>query len=41
MGGSHVLRYGIYAVVHTVMGVSLGVFLVLLWRSLGGRRAAG
>lgn len=34
MGGVHVLRYGIYAVVHTGMGVSLGVFLVLLWRSL-------
>ncbi|MEZ4387039.1 MAG: hypothetical protein R3D98_05595 [Candidatus Krumholzibacteriia bacterium] len=37
MGGSHVLRYGLYAVVHTAMGVSLGVFLVLLWRSLGRR----
>ena len=35
LGGSHVLRYGVYAVVHTGMGVALGVFLVLLWRSLG------
>ncbi len=24
-----------YAVIHTGMGVSLGVFLVSLWRSLG------
>ena len=41
MAGSHLLRYGVYAVVHTGMGVSLGVFLVLLWRSLGrGARAA-
>ncbi len=36
MGGSHVVRYGVYAVVHVGMGVSLGVFLVLLWRSLRG-----
>lgn len=34
MGGSHLLRYGVYAVVHTGMAVTLGVFLVLLWRSL-------
>jgi hypothetical protein len=40
MGGSHVLRYGIYAVVHTVMGVTLGAFLVLLWRSLGRGQSA-
>ena len=37
MGGSHVLRYGVWAVAHVGMGVSLGVFLVLLWRSLGRR----
>ncbi len=37
MGGSHVLRYGIYGVVHTGMAVGLGVFLVLLWRSLSVR----
>lgn len=35
LGGSHVLRYTIYAVVHSGMGISLGVFLVALWRSLG------
>jgi hypothetical protein len=40
MGGSHVVRYGVYAVVHTGMGVALGVFLVLLWRSLRSRAAA-
>ena len=40
MGGSHVLRYGIYAVVHTGMAVALGVFLVLLWRSLRGATEA-
>ena len=37
MGGSHVLRYGVYAVVHAGMGVALGVFLVLLWKSLNRR----
>lgn len=35
MGGNHALRYGIYAVVHSGLGISLGVFLVALWRSLG------
>ncbi len=39
MGGSHALRYGIYGVVHTLMGVTLGVFLVALWRSLKGAPA--
>lgn len=34
LGGSAALRYGIYAVIHTGMGVTLGVFLVALWRSL-------
>ena len=34
LGGSHVLRYGVYAVIHAGMGVALGVFLVFLWRSL-------
>jgi len=37
MGGSHLLRYGVYAVVHTGMAVTLGVFLVMLWRSLKDR----
>ena len=40
LGGSHVLRYGVWAVAHVGMGVSLGVFLVLLWRSLGRRATA-
>jgi hypothetical protein len=35
MGGIHALRYGIYAAVHSGMGITLGVFLVMLWRSLG------
>ena len=39
MAGSHVLRYVLYAVVHSGMGVSLGVFLVALWRSLAGGEA--
>jgi len=34
MGGSHLARLGIYALVHAGMGVTLGVFVVLLWRSL-------
>jgi hypothetical protein len=34
-GGAHVLRYVVYAVVHTGMGLTLGAFLVSLWRSLG------
>lgn len=34
MGGNHALRYGIYGLVHSVMGIALGVFLVALWRSL-------
>lgn len=37
LGGSHVVRYAVYAVVHTGMGVTLGAFLVALWRSLGKR----
>jgi hypothetical protein len=37
MGGIHALRYGIYAVVHSGMGITLGVFLVVLWRSLGSK----
>ncbi len=35
MGGIHTLRYGIYAVVHSGLAITLGVFLVALWRSLG------
>lgn len=34
LGGQHVLRYAVYGVSHTVLGVCLGVFLVALWRSL-------
>lgn len=39
LGGVPALRYGIYAVIHTGMAVTLGVFLVALWRSLGRRQA--
>ncbi len=35
LGGSAAVRYAVYAVIHTGMGVTLGVFLVGLWRSLG------
>ena len=41
MGGLHVLRYAVYGVVHTGMGLALGAFLVLLWRSLGSGARAG
>jgi hypothetical protein len=34
MGGTHAVRYIVYAAVHTGMGVTLGAFLVALWRSL-------
>jgi hypothetical protein len=34
LAGSHTLRYALYAVVHSGMGITLGVFLVALWRSL-------
>lgn len=37
MGGIHALRYGVYGVVHSGMGLALGVVLVMLWRSLRGR----
>lgn len=36
-GGVHVLRYGVYGAVHAALGVSLVVFLALLWRSLRPR----
>ncbi len=39
LGGHGVMRYAVYALVHSGMGVALGVFLVALWRSLGRRRA--
>jgi hypothetical protein len=39
MAGNAVLRYAVYAVVHAGMGVTLGVVLVALWRSLGTRPA--
>ncbi len=35
MAGSSSLRYVVYALVHSGMGISLGIFLVGLWRSLG------
>lgn len=41
LGGSAVLRFVLYAVIHTGMGVTLGVFLVALWRSLGRAGRAG
>jgi hypothetical protein len=34
MAGSSSLRFTAYAVVHSGMGISLGIFLVGLWRSL-------
>ncbi len=34
LGGSPALRAALYGVIHTGMGVTLGVFLVGLWRSL-------
>lgn len=40
MGGSASLRYAVYAIIHSGMGVTLGVFLVALWRSLGRRSGA-
>ena len=40
LGGSHLLRMGLYGIIHTGMGVTLGVFLVALWRSLRLRGAA-
>lgn len=39
MVGNAVLRYGVYAVVHSGMGITLGIVLVALWRSLGARDA--
>ncbi len=38
-GGLVGLRHGTYAIAHVGMAVSLGVFVVALWRSLGRRRA--
>ncbi len=35
MSGATTLRYVIYAVIHSGMGISLVIFLVGLWRSLG------
>lgn len=35
LGGSATLRLVLYAVIHTALGVTLGIFLVSLWRSLG------
>ena len=34
LGGQEVLRYALFGVSHTAMGVCLVVFLVALWRSL-------
>lgn len=36
-GGLAPLRHGVYAVAHVGMAISLGVYLVALWRSLGRR----
>ncbi|MGD9546531.1 MAG: hypothetical protein AB7V45_03180 [Candidatus Krumholzibacteriia bacterium] len=35
MGGSHAVRFAVYAVVHAGMGITLAAFLIALWRSLG------
>jgi len=41
LGGGHApLRMAVYGFVHAGMGVTLGVFLVALWRSLRPRAAA-
>ena len=37
LGGATAVRYGTYGVVHTGMAVTLGVFLVALWRSLSAK----
>jgi len=37
LGGHGVWRYAIYAFAHAGLGVTLGVFLVALWRSLSRR----
>jgi hypothetical protein len=39
LGGHGVVRYAVYAIAHAGMGVTLGVFLVALWRSLGRQDA--
>ncbi len=41
LGGSHILRYALYGVIHTGLGLTLGIFLVMLWRSLGKTNAGG
>ena len=41
-GGQAAVRHAVYGVVHTAMAVSLGVFLVGMWRSLAkGRMETG
>ncbi len=40
LGGSHLLRVGLFGLAHTGLGVTLGVFLVALWRSLKPRASA-
>ena len=41
LGGAHApLRMGLYGLFHAGMGITLGVFLVALWRSLRPRGAA-
>ncbi len=35
LGGASPLRYGVYGVIHAGMGLTLGLFLLALWRSLG------
>jgi hypothetical protein len=34
LGGSTAARYAVYGFVHAGMGITLGIFLVILWRSL-------
>lgn len=40
-GGLRALRYAVNGAAHGLLGLSLTVFLVLLWRSLGRRPASG
>jgi hypothetical protein len=39
LGGHGVLRFALFGVSHTALGVCLTVYLVALWRSLPGRSA--
>ncbi len=37
LAGSHTLRFALYAIIHSGVGISLSVFLLALWRSMGMR----